>query len=639
MAKNNLVNIVEVGPRDGLQNEKGQVIPVGVKVELIDRLVDAGLSTVEAGSFVSPKWVPQMGGTPDVLKQIRSRRPNVHYPVLVPNQRGLDDLLSLLDSHPALTDEIAVFTSATDAFNKANLNCTVAESLQKLQSVVSTAEKGLRVRGYVSVVVVCPYSGKVDYRKVREVAKELVDMGCYEVSLGDTVGQARPHEVAEMLEEVKLSVPVHQLAGHFHDTYGTAVANVLKALEHGVRTIDASVGGLGGCPYSPGATGNVATEDVLYALQDSPYTVNGADDTPSLPVQVKAGLAPFRPLPSLTSPFSRAGRAMVLNKQTYVFDPRPNYPLVVTANRYWDPETSAVDGVTVVFAHGTGFNKESWEPTIEDVQKALEGNQTVRVREYWSIDAPNHGDSAALNQETLKVGYTPIFGWEEYARSIHLFLSGYGKGVDVDFSKRRLVGVGHSMGAVSLVLMTGHYPHVKFEKVILCEVMCMNPKFVGRAGNFLTQGAEKRRDVWPSREEAYNILKDRGTWKTWDDRVLRSFVDTALRPVDEGKQEVTLKCSRVQEAACYRDPLGSSRAYGLLGEYVKRVPTHLIYGGIDDYLPAEVKTDILKVVGDSVQSFTRVPKAGHLLPQQHPAGLAQEIFSALALAPKLGAKL
>ncbi|KAK0221027.1 hypothetical protein EDD85DRAFT_862920 [Armillaria nabsnona] len=275
-----IVNIVEVGPRDGLQNEKG-VIPVGVKVELINRLVSAGMQTIEAGSFVSPKWVPQMAGTSDVISQI-TRIAGVRYPVLVPNQKGLDNLTRLLKEHPTsppLTDEISIFTAATDAFTQANLNTTTKESLKRLAPVARSAlDKGLRVRGYVSVVIACPYSGLVDYGRVREVAKELMEMGCYEVSLGDTVGMGTPTQVAEMLEEVKKSVPVEQLAGHFHDTYGTAIANVFTALSHGIRTIDSSVGGLGGCPYSPGATGNVATEDVLYALQTSPYSVAGNPD-------------------------------------------------------------------------------------------------------------------------------------------------------------------------------------------------------------------------------------------------------------------------------------------------------------------------------------------------------------------------
>ncbi|TFK67616.1 aldolase [Pluteus cervinus] len=278
-AASNVVNIVEVGPRDGLQNEKG-VIPVSVKSELINRLVDAGALLVEAGSFVSPKWVPQMAGTGEVLQGIR-QKPGVHFPVLVPNQKGLENLLELLSTHSnspvPLTDEIAIFAAASDAFTKANLNlATIAESLARLEPVARAAlDKGLRVRGYVSVVVHCPFSGKVDPKVVKDVTAALRNMGCYEVSLGDTVGRARPHEVAEVLEEVKKVVPVNMLAGHFHDTFGTAVANVMTALSHGIRTIDASVGGLGGCPYSPGATGNVATEDVLYALKDSEYSVAG----------------------------------------------------------------------------------------------------------------------------------------------------------------------------------------------------------------------------------------------------------------------------------------------------------------------------------------------------------------------------
>ncbi|KAJ7468936.1 hypothetical protein B0H11DRAFT_2044281 [Mycena galericulata] len=272
----NVVNIVEVGPRDGLQNEKG-VIPVSVKAELITRLGRAGVQTIESGSFVSPKWVPQMAGTAEVLTQME-RLPGVHYPVLVPNQKGLDIVTALLAAHqvsPPLTDEISIFTAATDDFTRANLNTTTAESLEQLAPVARAArDQGLRVRGYVSVVIACPFSGQVDYVRVRDIAKALIDMGCYEVSLGDTVGMGTPNQVSEMLEEVKKSVDVTQIA--FHDTYGTAVANVLTALEHGVRTIDASVGGLGGCPYSPGATGNVATEDILYALRGSEYRVAGS---------------------------------------------------------------------------------------------------------------------------------------------------------------------------------------------------------------------------------------------------------------------------------------------------------------------------------------------------------------------------
>ncbi|KAI0795589.1 aldolase [Abortiporus biennis] len=279
----NHVNIVEVGPRDGLQNEKS-VIPPHLKVELINRLGKAGMTIIESGSFVSPKWVPQMAGTAEVISKMK-RLPGRHYPVLVPNMKGLDSLLDLLSQYPQSstepppTDEIAIFTAATDAFNKANTNCTVAESLERLEPVTRRAlEAGLRVRGYVSVVIACPYSGKVDASKVKEVSRALLDMGCYEVSLGDTVGMGNPSSVRAMLETVMSGnggLPADKLAGHFHDTYGTAVANVMTALDMGIRTVDSAVGGLGGCPYSPGATGNVATEDVMYALKDSKYKVDG----------------------------------------------------------------------------------------------------------------------------------------------------------------------------------------------------------------------------------------------------------------------------------------------------------------------------------------------------------------------------
>lgn len=266
------------------ENEKG-IVPTNMKVELINRLGMAGLTIIEPGSFVSPKWVPQMAGTAEVITRME-KLPGVHYPVLVPNMKGLDNLLELLstttsqsvDSSSAPTstipptDEIAIFTAATDAFCLGNTNCTIEESLKRLAPVTQKArDKGLRVRGYVSVVITCPYSGKVDYRRVRDVAKELLEMGCYEVSLGDTTGTGNPTSVGDMLDAVVGVVPVEKLAGHFHDTFGMGVANALAALEAGVRTLDSSVGGLGGCPYSPGATGNVATEDILYSIQDSKY--------------------------------------------------------------------------------------------------------------------------------------------------------------------------------------------------------------------------------------------------------------------------------------------------------------------------------------------------------------------------------
>ncbi|KAI0824530.1 aldolase [Trametes gibbosa] len=275
------VRIVEVGPRDGLQNESA-VIPPAVKAELVNRLTRAGMNIIESGSFVSPKWVPQMAGTADVLK-LMERHEGFHYPVLVPNMKGLELLLDLLskqsESEVPYTNEIAVFTAATDAFAKANTNCTVAESLERLSVVAKRAtSEGLRVRGYVSVVIDCPYSGHVDPVKVKSVSQALLDMGCYEVSLGDTVGTGNPATVNRLLRTVIQGgggIPAEKLAGHFHDTYGMAVANIFTALKHGVRTFDSAVGGLGGCPYSPGATGNVATEDVLYALRGSQYEAPG----------------------------------------------------------------------------------------------------------------------------------------------------------------------------------------------------------------------------------------------------------------------------------------------------------------------------------------------------------------------------
>ncbi|KAI0037032.1 aldolase [Vararia minispora EC-137] len=274
-----IVRIVEVGPRDGLQNEKA-VIPPATKIELVNRLARAGSNIIEAGSFVSPKWVPQMAGTFEVMSKVE-KTPGVIHQVLVPNMKGLEGVFSLHETHkgPRPVDEIAIFTAATDAFAKANTNCTVTESLARLAPVTRAAlDRGLKVRGYVSVVITCPYSGKVDYKRVRDITRELFEMGCYEVSLGDTVGTGNPTSVGEMLETVMKTSLVDKLAAgdiFFHDTFGMGVANAMKAVEMGVRTLDSSVAGLGGCPYSPGATGNVATEDILYALQDTRFTAAG----------------------------------------------------------------------------------------------------------------------------------------------------------------------------------------------------------------------------------------------------------------------------------------------------------------------------------------------------------------------------
>jgi hydroxymethylglutaryl-CoA lyase len=253
------VKLVEVGPRDGLQNE-AKTVTTEVRVELIDRLSEAGLPVVEAGSFVSPKWVPQMADTAEVMARIR-RKPGVAYPVLVPNLKGLEGAIA------AKADEIAIFGAASEAFSMKNINCSIAESLDRFAPVAKSAlDHGMRVRGYLSVVLGCPYQGEVTAAAVADVAHRLYDMGCYEISLGDTIGTGTPAGTRRMLDAVSRHVPMDRIAGHFHDTYGQALANILTALESGVATFDSSVAGLGGCPYAKGATGNVATEDVLYML-------------------------------------------------------------------------------------------------------------------------------------------------------------------------------------------------------------------------------------------------------------------------------------------------------------------------------------------------------------------------------------
>jgi hydroxymethylglutaryl-CoA lyase len=253
------VKIVEVGPRDGLQNEPGE-LPTAVKLELIERLADAGLRSVEATAFVSPKWVPQMADHTEVLERIR-RKPGVSYPVLTPNLKGFEA------ARAAGATEVAIFGAASESFSRRNINCSIAESLDRFRPVTEAAQKSnVRVRGYVSCVLGCPYEGEVPSHRVAEVAGALYDMGCYEVSLGDTIGTGTPGKTKAMIEACSGRVPIEKLAGHYHDTYGQALANIYASLEAGVRTFDASVAGLGGCPYAAGASGNVATEDVIYML-------------------------------------------------------------------------------------------------------------------------------------------------------------------------------------------------------------------------------------------------------------------------------------------------------------------------------------------------------------------------------------
>ena len=254
------VRLVEVGPRDGLQNEK-QPISVADKVRLVDDLSAAGLSYVEVGSFVSPKWVPQMAGSADVFASIQ-RKAGVTYAALAPNLRGLEAALE------AKVEEVAVFAAASEAFSQRNINCSIADSLQRFVPLMEAARAAnVRVRGYVSCVLGCPYDGEIAPEQVASVARELYAMGCYEVSLGDTIGTGTAGATRRMLEVVAREIPRERLAGHFHDTYGQALANVYASLLEGIHVFDSSVAGLGGCPYAKGATGNVATEDVLYLLQ------------------------------------------------------------------------------------------------------------------------------------------------------------------------------------------------------------------------------------------------------------------------------------------------------------------------------------------------------------------------------------
>ncbi|MFW1207815.1 hydroxymethylglutaryl-CoA lyase [Vibrio parahaemolyticus] len=253
------VTIVEVGPRDGLQNESP--VSTSTKIRLIDLLSDTGLSHIEAGSFVSPKWVPQMADSKEVMQNI-TRRASVTYSALTPNLQGLEQALD------AGANQVAIFTSASEGFCQHNINCSITESLKRFEPLMVQADKyHIPVRGYLSCVVDCPYDGATSPTQVANISQALIELGCYEVSLGDTIGTGTPNRVKEMLESVLASIPSQRLAVHFHDTWGQALANIYQALSMGINTVDSSVAGLGGCPYAHGASGNVATEDVLYLCQ------------------------------------------------------------------------------------------------------------------------------------------------------------------------------------------------------------------------------------------------------------------------------------------------------------------------------------------------------------------------------------
>ena len=294
------VRIVEVGPRDGLQNEP-RTVETTVKIELIDRLSETGLATIEATAFVSPKWVPQMGDNAAVMAGIR-RRAGVSYPVLVPNMKGFEAAVS------AECDEVAVFAAASESFSKKNINCSIEESLQRFELVADAARKaGVRVRGYISCVLGCPYEGDIDPKAVADVAAKLLDMGCYEISLGDTIGVGTPGATERLVDAVAEQIPMEKLAGHFHDTYGQALANILAAMQRGVAVFDSAVAGLGGCPYAKGATGNVATEDVVYML-------NGMDIDTGVDLDAVVDTGKFISDVLGRPPVSRVARAMLAKR-------------------------------------------------------------------------------------------------------------------------------------------------------------------------------------------------------------------------------------------------------------------------------------------------------------------------------------
>ena len=254
------VNIIEVGARDGLQNEK-KTLATALKIDFISQLATTGLQTIEATSFVSPKWIPQLADAKEVMQGI-VQKPNVLYPVLVPNTTGMQNAIA------AGAKSIAVFTAASETFSQKNTNCSIADSLENITKIIELAKQNnIAVRGYISCVLGCPYEGKIDFQKTADIAQQLYSMGCYQISLGDTIGIGTPAKATQLISNVAKQIPVNVIAAHFHDTYGQALANIYAVLEQGVNSFDSSIAGLGGCPYAHGASGNVATEDLVYMLE------------------------------------------------------------------------------------------------------------------------------------------------------------------------------------------------------------------------------------------------------------------------------------------------------------------------------------------------------------------------------------
>ncbi|KAI0795586.1 Alpha/beta hydrolase fold-1 [Abortiporus biennis] len=326
---------------------------------------------------------------------------------------------------------------------------------------------------------------------------------------------------------------------------------------------------------------------------------------------------------------------MAFQTESFTFDPRPSYPLVTTAKRYTHPlfQPNSKDAFTLLFTHGSGFHKEHWEPTLQDLVSNL---GQIKVKEVWSIDCPNHGDAAILNENVLGWGYDAVFPWEEYARTTYLFLTNQGTGIPVDFSKHKVIGIGHSMGAIALMLSRTYTPTLPLRSIILVE-----PMLIPRPGpdiptdikiNF-EGGAIKRRDIWKNVQEASEFFKGRKSFQIWDERVLDIFIEHGLRPLPTliypDATGVTLKCPRTQEVACYRDQIGRTRAYSYLPYLTSDIPVHFIFGAINDALPEWVKDNVLATCKEQQASFQRVEGAGHLVVQMQPKRLAEKIRLAL----------
>ncbi|KAJ3929465.1 MAG: Alpha/beta hydrolase fold-1 [Lentinula lateritia] len=381
----------------------------------------------------------------------------------------------------------------------------------------------------------------------------------------------------------------------------------------------------------------------------------------------------------------------LLLSESYIFDPRPHYPLLSTVKRFWNPSwigSNSPDGLTLLFTHGTGFHKEQWEPTIDYLLELIRVNtasgssaqrrsgpncrnsNNIKIREIWTIDAPNHGDAGVLNEKSLRNGYEPAFPkWQEYAHNIHAFLTGRGQTLlgtylksdseddrtvipNFDFSNHTIVCIGHSIGAISLLLSLDLAPsiesHINISSMIFIEPMTMPPTLASfqDLAEKLASGSRSRRDVWPSAEEAYKMFKTRRTWRSWDDRVLKIFVDTGLRPLPTLNYPntqhgtgtpVTLKCTREQETATYRETHGWDRIYRNLPSYASRVRIHIYYGKIHDFIAKECKENVINTAAGGPQNFAStgfIDGAGHTAPQQKPRGVAEKIFEAIEVDAK-----